>query len=86
MMYSPLLLVLTGWVNSRVANYRENRNIAGNTWLDNKSQNKIPYILESNPHPNLIRTSFCRFLKRKKCEFAVRGSPFLRPPLAYKAD
>ena len=26
----------------------------------------LPYILESNPHPNLIRTSFCRFLKRKK--------------------
>jgi len=26
----------------------------------------IPYILECNPHPNLIRTSFCRFLKRKK--------------------
>ena len=26
----------------------------------------IPYILESIPHPNLIRTSFCRFLKRKK--------------------
>jgi len=26
----------------------------------------IPYILEANPHPNLIRTSFCRFLKRKK--------------------
>ena len=24
------------------------------------------YILESNPHPNLIRTSFCRFLKFKK--------------------
>jgi len=24
------------------------------------------YILESNLHPNLIRTSFCRFLKRKK--------------------
>jgi len=24
------------------------------------------YILEPNPHPNLIRTSFCRFLKRKK--------------------
>jgi len=23
----------------------------------------VPYILESNPHPNLIRTSFCRFLK-----------------------
>ena len=23
----------------------------------------LPYILESNPHPNLIRTSFCRFLK-----------------------
>jgi hypothetical protein len=31
----------------------------------------IPYILESNPHPNLIRTSFCRFIKRKKL---VRGS------------
>jgi len=26
----------------------------------------VPYILESNPHPNLIRTSICRFLKRKK--------------------
>ena len=26
----------------------------------------IPYILESNPHPNLIRTSLCRFLKWKK--------------------
>ena len=26
----------------------------------------LPYILESNPHPNLIRTSFCRYLKRKK--------------------
>jgi len=26
----------------------------------------IPYILESNPHPNLIRASFCRFLKQKK--------------------
>ena len=24
---------------------------------------KIPYILESNPHPNLIRTSFCQFFK-----------------------
>jgi hypothetical protein len=24
----------------------------------------IPYIVESNPHPNLIRTSFCRFIKR----------------------
>jgi len=31
----------------------------------------IPYILESNPHPNLICTSFCRFLKKKKL---VRGS------------
>ena len=25
----------------------------------------LPYILESNRHPNLISTSFCRFLKRK---------------------
>ena len=32
----------------------------------------LPYILESNPHPNLIRTSLCRFLKRKKK--LVRGS------------
>jgi len=31
----------------------------------------IPHILESNPHLNLIRTSFCRFLKRKKL---IRGS------------
>ena len=33
----------------------------------------IPYILESNPHPNLFRTSFSRFLKRKKKKL-VRGS------------
>jgi len=33
---------------------------------------RIPYILESTPYPNLIRTSFCRFLKRKKK--LVRGS------------
>jgi hypothetical protein len=33
---------------------------------------RLPYILESNPHPNLIRTSFCRFLKRKNK--LVRGS------------
>ena len=31
----------------------------------------ILYILESNPHLNLIHTSFCRFLKRKKL---ARGS------------
>ena len=31
------------------------------------SLKQVPYILESNPHPNLIHTSFCRFLKRKKC-------------------
>jgi len=30
------------------------------------TNDNIPYILESNPHPNRIRTSFCRFLKRKK--------------------
>ena len=29
-------------------------------------EHRLPYFLESNPHPNLIRTSFCRFLKRKK--------------------
>jgi hypothetical protein len=28
--------------------------------------NKVPYIIESNLHPNLIRTSLCQFLKRKK--------------------
>jgi len=31
----------------------------------------IPYILESYPHPNLISTSFCRFLIRRKSWFAV---------------
>ena len=31
----------------------------------------VLYILESNLHLNVIRTSFCRFLKRKKL---VRGS------------
>ena len=35
------------------------------------SLGEVPYIFKSNPHPNLLRTSFCRFLKRKKL---VRGS------------
>ena len=35
---------------------------------------------------NLIRTSFCLFLKRKKKKFAVLTASFLQPPLAYKAD
>ena len=42
-------------------------------------QRWIPYILESNPHPNIIRTSFCRFLKRKIK--LVRGS---NPHLSFK--
>jgi len=33
---------------------------------------------------NLIRTSFCRFLNRKKKK--KKSAPFLQPPLAYKAD
>jgi len=33
----------------------------------------VPYILESNPHPNLIPISFCPFLKRKR-KMLVRGS------------
>jgi len=37
----------------------------------------VPYILESNTDPNLIRTSFCRFLKRKKSQFAVLIRTFL---------
>ena len=27
---------------------------------------ELPHILESNPHPNVIRIRFCRFRKRKK--------------------
>ena len=49
-------------------------------------QYNIPYILD-NPHPNLIRTSFCRFLKRKKkVSSRFQSAPFLQPPLAYKAN
>ena len=48
----------------------------------------VPYILESNPHPNLIRTSFCRFLKRKRK--LVRGSnpyiSFNRPLATRQTD
>ena len=48
----------------------------------------MPYILESNPHPNLIRTIFCRFLKRKKK--LVRDSnphlSFNRPLLTSQTD
>ena len=49
------------------------------TILNRKRQNTeaawvLPYILESNPHPTLIRTSFYRFLKRKKKKKLVRGS------------
>jgi hypothetical protein len=36
----------------------------------------VPYILESNPHPNLIRTSFCLFLKRNK-KLVRRSNPHL---------
>jgi hypothetical protein len=47
----------------------------------------IPYILEFNPHPNLIRTSFRRFLKRKKkVSSRFQSAPFVQPLLAYKAD
>jgi hypothetical protein len=35
---------------------------------------------------NLIRTSFCRFLKRKKVSSRFQSALFLQPPLAYKAD
>ena len=48
---------------------------------DTQPELVIPSILESNPHPNLIRTSFCGFLKQKKK--LVRGSNphfFLKPP------
>jgi len=43
---------------------------------------KIQYILESNPHPNLIPTSFCRFLKRKRKKLVRCSNPhfsFNRP-------
>jgi hypothetical protein len=50
--------------------------------------NYVPYIRESNPHPNLIRTGFCRFLKRKKK--LVRGSnpqlSFNRPLFTRQTD
>ena len=42
----------------------------------------LPYILESNLHPNLIRTSICRFLKRKKKKLVLGSNPhfsFNRP-------
>ena len=45
----------------------------------------LPYILESNPHPNLIHTSFCRFFTRKNSS-RFQSAPFLQPPLACKAD
>jgi len=38
-------------------------------WEDMKTQ--LPRILESNPHPNLIRISFADFLNEKKRYFAV---------------
>ena len=48
----------------------------------------VPHILESNPHPNLIRTSFRRFLKRKRK--LVHGSnphlSFNRPLPTSKTD
>jgi hypothetical protein len=46
----------------------------------------MPYILESNPHPNLVRTSFADFLNEKKVSSRFQSAPFLQPPLAYKAD
>ena len=38
---------------------------------------EISYILESNPHPNIIRSSFRRVLKRKKKKLARGSNPHL---------
>jgi len=50
-----------------------------------KCMYNIPYILESNPHPNLIRTNFCRFFKekkkkKKKVSSRFSSAHFLQPP------
>jgi len=42
---------------------------SGDTWknmvmAEGATDDNIPYILESNPHLNLIRIRFCRFLNR----------------------
>ena len=49
-----------------VANTSHTVNNHYNSNPDTFLTNHVPCILESNPHPNLIRTNFCRFLKRKK--------------------
>ena len=54
------------WFLSFVTSFLDRRNVHIH------SRTELPYILESNPHPNLIRTSTRRFLKRKKK--LVRGS------------
>ena len=38
---------------------------------------EVSYILESNPHPNLIRNSFCLLLKRKKKKLIRDSNPHL---------
>ena len=53
------ILIHSACINAN-ANIRFLRQLTNLTFL------QIPYILESNPHPNLFRTSFCRFLKREK--------------------
>jgi len=54
---------------SQQARFSKKKKIVEHTMcvlIFSKHLSEIPYILESNPHPNPIRTSFCRFLKRKK--------------------
>ena len=43
----------------------ETRSAGGDPTVDRWTYVDILYILESNSHPNPIRTSFCRFLKGK---------------------
>jgi len=58
-------------------------------YLSNTPTNAhTPHILESNPHPNLIRTSFCRFIKRNK-KLVCGSNPHLsfnRPLLTRQTD
>ena len=65
-------IIILSTHNKRPTRYKILKNIRKITIVFNV----LLYILESIPHPNLIRTSFCRFLKRKK-KLACGSNPHL---------
>jgi hypothetical protein len=71
-LYADIVRDILAYVNRDLSDkvnfgeYLGNRCIIWARYVERRGKGEILYILESNPHLNLIHTSFCQFLKRKK--------------------